>query len=450
MSRQLRTWPLSGGLALGAWMVAAPALAATWTGGRTTPSLLELFAIDKTGEEGWIYGAEDVMGDGLQNFKQQERSIDIRTAYAAADANNLWVRTYVSDTSNAGGNVTIYLFIDRDKSSATGGSAAATNINAQFVEDLSPGGYEYVMELGGNGMPGDLWKWDGSQFATQVFAAGQVVVEASTDRDPIQIGDDIHGYIQGTIALSLVELTPDCNANLYVRSSSGSGKSDLEVGQVGSCNSAGNDANGNGIPDPLENPPNECSSDAQCPGAGLCHEGKCIFPIPCIDSTDCQTGYTCAGDRCVPEGGGSCTTNADCQNGLVCEGSTCVACTPGGTQCGAGRECSPTGVCVDDKLPGTPCTSNDDCDGRICGSNKICRNCTSADCADCGADGRCGAGIHPNDFEKQGGEEVQGGACACSTPGSGATSAWLLLLALPTALGARRLRRRLRSDAPPC
>jgi hypothetical protein len=437
-SRNLRTWLVTPGLALGSWLVAAPALGATWTGGRTTPVLLELFAIDKTGETGWIYGEEDVAGDGLNNFKQQEQSIDIRTAYAAADADHLWVRTYVSDIANAGGNVTVYLFVDSDQNSATGGSAAATNINPQFVEDLSPGGYEFVMELKGNGNPGSLWKWDGN-WATQTFTASDVIVEAQTDLDPIRIGADVHGYIQGQIPLSLVGLDSRCAANLYVRTSIGTGKGDLEVGQVGAC--IPTDANNNGVPDPLEGQTNDCTSDEQCPGDGICQEGRCIFPIPCLNAADCRQGFICRDNRCVPEGGGSCTTNADCGD-LVCDGSTCVACDPGGTQCGAGRECAPTGRCVEDKPPGASCASNADCDGRICGASGACRNCTTADCADCQPDGRCGAGIAPNDFDRQGGQEVQGGACACSAPGSGAAPAWILLLALPTALGARRLRRR--------
>jgi hypothetical protein len=450
-SGKLDSWLLRGALALGTWLVAAPALAQTWVSPRTTPSLLELFAIDATGEDGWLYGAEDVAGDGLENFKQQEKNIDIRTAYAAADATDFWVRTYVSDTAGPGGNVTIYVFIDSDNNASTGGSAAATTINALFTTDTSPGGYEYVVALKGNGSVVGLWKWDGAAFAVESFTPTQIVPEVGTDLDPIKVNDNVHGYIQGKIALSLVGLTAQCNANLYVRSAidtGGLGNGDLEVGQIGACSPAGNDQNANGIPDPLEETKKDCSSDDQCAGDGICQNGKCIFPMPCIDDPDCTLpGYVCTTDgRCVPGGGGSCSTNADCQNDLVCVGGNCVACTPGGAQCGTGKECGPNGRCVVDIPPSAPCTTNENCtDGRVC-INGTCGDCTPGglQCGpgvQCGPDGRCG-GIAPNDGDEQGGQEVQGGACACSLPGSANTPAWLLLLALPTALAARRIRRR--------
>src|SRR5688572_22496664 len=61
-----------------------PAEAQPWALGRQGPGLRELFAIDQTGETGWLYGQEDLAGDGLATFRQQEQSIDIRTAYAAS------------------------------------------------------------------------------------------------------------------------------------------------------------------------------------------------------------------------------------------------------------------------------------------------------------------------------------------------------------------------------
>jgi hypothetical protein len=449
-STKAKAWSLRSALALGSLLVAAPALAATWTPPRTTPSLLELFAIDATGEPGWIYGAEDVAGDGLASFKQQEKNIDIRTAYAVADANDLWVRTYISDTQGPGGNVAVYIFIDSNKDATSGGSAAATTINAKFTEDPSPGGYEYVIGIKGNQSVIGVWKWDGAQWATENVPPNQIVPEASTDTDPILIGDPVHGYIQAKIALSVVELTAACNANLYVRSSNetgGLGAGDLEVGQVGSC--IPTDANNNGVPDPLEDATKDCTSDDHCPGDGLCQNGKCIFPLPCLENADCKlAGYVCTTDgRCVPQGGGSCTTNADCQNGLVCISGTCQACTPGGTQCGAGLECAPDGRCVTDLPPGETCTSNDDCtDGRVCLGGS-CTNCTpgSDQCGsgvECGDDGRCVGGLAPDDGSEQGGQDVQGGACACSLPGTGAANAWILMFSLPTALVVRRLRRR--------
>src|SRR5688572_269876 len=87
------------------------AQAQTWPLGRQGPGLRELFAIDRTGESGWLYGQEDLAGDGLATFRQQEQSIDIRTAYAASDDSAFFFRVYVSDTAPPGGNVSAYIFI---------------------------------------------------------------------------------------------------------------------------------------------------------------------------------------------------------------------------------------------------------------------------------------------------------------------------------------------------
>jgi len=65
---RLRSAILAGILAAGASAVATSAQAATWLTPRTTPRLTELVAVDKTGEANWIYGQEDVSGDGLGVF----------------------------------------------------------------------------------------------------------------------------------------------------------------------------------------------------------------------------------------------------------------------------------------------------------------------------------------------------------------------------------------------
>jgi hypothetical protein len=124
--------------------------AQTWAAGRTTPSLAEIVAIDATGEQGWPYGSEDVAGDGA-TFMQQEQSLDIRTAYAVTDAMDFWVRVYVSDTAAAGGNIIVYVFVDADMNAGTGGGADATQVDAALVGDPTPGGYEYIIAIQGNG-----------------------------------------------------------------------------------------------------------------------------------------------------------------------------------------------------------------------------------------------------------------------------------------------------------
>ena len=377
-------------------LVSTSAFGQSWPGGRSTPSLLELFAVDETGETGWLYGGEDLAGDG-SIFQQQEQSIDIRTAYASTDAQRLWVRTYVSDTAVPGGNVVVYVFIDSDQNASTGGSAAAANIDPKFTDDPSPGGYEYVVGVRGNESIVGVWEWDGSQFATVNTSPAETAAEVDTDLDPIRIGANDHGYLQAMVDLGVVGLTQQCNANLYVRSvndTAALGDGDLEVGQVGGCVPA--DANNNGIPDPVE-PSGQCTSDDQCPGDGVCVNGNCVYAAPCIDASDCDADETCTADgRCVPQPSGSCTDSAECGD-LVCTSGQCSACSSD-AECGSGRRCAPTGRCVSETG---------------------------------GTGGTSGIEPLPN-------QEVQGGACTCSLPGRPAPAYWLSLLLLPLAIVVRR------------
>ena len=143
----------------------SPALASaqTWTSSRTTPLLGEIVALDATGEANWPYGAEDLAGDGLGEFRQQEQSVDLRSVYAATDDTRFWIRLYVSDPNSAGGNVVAYVFIDADHTAATGGSAEAVEIDAKLVTDPTDGGYDYVVGVAGNGTIVDIWQWQEPQ-----------------------------------------------------------------------------------------------------------------------------------------------------------------------------------------------------------------------------------------------------------------------------------------------
>ena len=326
------------------------AAAQTWVDGRTTPALLEIISIDKTGEPGWLYGAEDVLGDTLESFKQQEQSIDIRTAYAAADMNRFWARIYVSEQNAVGGNVTIFVFLDVDQSAATGGSAAAPEIDPKFTSDASPGGYDYVFGVRGNASITEIWKWDSAQMAYvgAVPPAAQALAESGQDVDPIQINLEAHGYLQGMIDLALLGLTPECKANIYVRSINAAaalGTGDLEVGQVAPCIPA--DANNDNIPD-IVVPVSDCTEDAQCPGDGICVDGTCIFPAPCLADTDCKPDEECAPEgHCLPKPTGPCASSVECGD-LVCRGGLCSPCDPDLKECAVGQRCAPTGHCVKD------------------------------------------------------------------------------------------------------
>jgi MYXO-CTERM domain-containing protein len=368
-----------------------------------TPLVEELVAVDGTGETNWPYGSEDLAGDGA-TFQQQERSVDIRTAYAATDAQRLWVRAYVADTASAGGNIEAYIFIDADDNSGTGGDAIATAISGQLSSDPSPGGYEYLIGIQGNSTVIGLWQWDGASWSEVVTTDAQISAEAGTDLDPIRLVTDEHGYLQVSVDLDLVGLTEACNANLFVRSVNDVlSASDVDVGSAGSCIPA--DSDSDGIPDIISR--TGCDSDADCPGGGRCIDRACVYTEQCNTDTDCDTGEVCTDNLCVAGGGQNCSSNADCTNDLACVNSTCRACTSD-AQCGSGRACAPDGRCV----VGTP-TGTDGDDGDTEGNGEV---------------------------DPEAGEEAQGGACACSVPGTatGATLAWLVGIGLIAGMARRR------------
>src|SRR5262245_15162191 len=119
---ELRIAPFAAGVALVA-ALARPASAATWADARSTPHLRDLVAIDRTGEAGWLFGREDVAGDGLDMFGAGERAVDLRSAYAARDPRRFWLRAYVSSEQAPDDGLRVYVFIDRDDDRDTGGSA---------------------------------------------------------------------------------------------------------------------------------------------------------------------------------------------------------------------------------------------------------------------------------------------------------------------------------------
>lgn len=449
---QLSPWRVGAVVFL--WTALSPA--ATWTGaGRTTPALTEIAAVDATGEvdatgqPNWLYGFEDLAGDGYI-FKQPEQSIDVRTAYAATDPQRFWARIYVSDVQTPGGNVSGFVFIDKDRNTATGGTTQAPEINPQFTTAVSSG-YEYVLELPGSGTTTQVWQYQAGGYVANPIPAAQGVAESGVDLDPIRINALQHGYLQASVDLQLVGLTEACTANLYFRSvnkQAAIGKSDLEVGQVTSCIPA---TNSSGVPTVLL-PPTGCTSNAQCAAGGICQAGQCVFAVPCATNADCAANMTCTPDgRCVPNATGNCTTNADCTNpaGLVCVSGQCTACTSN-SQCGAGEICGPNGLCIPDQGVTGTCTTTANCaTGLVC-SNGQCVACTSnSQCSSglvCQAS-RCvsgtGAGGSGGGIVLQDGEKVEGGAWNCAMPGGGRSTAPAgMLLILPLLASVRRRARR--------
>jgi Cys-rich repeat protein len=405
---------LAGAMTVAIWhSPAAAQVTQTWSGGRTTPTLGELIAVDATGETGWPYGAEDIEGDGLGTFRPAEQSLDIRTAYATADASAFWLRVYVSDENGVGGSVTIYAFIDADEDPTTGGGAAATDIDPALDSDPTSGGYEYVIAIRGNGTLDALYEWQasGTFRAVNPLPAG-ADAEASQDDDPIAIGAAQHGYAQASVPLSAVGLTSDCAADIFVRSvndSASTTASDLNVASAASCVPV--DVNADGIPDTVVPP--ECTSDAQCPAGGVCASGSCVIAAQCQTDADCAADEQCTQGVCVAVAQGTCSTTADC-GALVCVSGQCQPCTASGATCGAGQICAPDGRCVTGTPGGT---------GGTTGGGGI---------GDAGPTGAIG--LVDDD------ENVQGGACTCRAAGAAPHTGGLAWAGL--AIGALTMTRR--------
>jgi hypothetical protein len=344
------------GLAAGSLIFSAEraAFGQTWPGGRANPSLREIVAIDRTGEPGWPYGAEDVAGDGLDRFLVGEQSIDIRSGYAATNNARMWFRVYVSAVDAPANTVTAFLFIDSDLSTTTGGSAAAIDLDARLVSDDSGGGYEYVVAIQGPNTVVGLWQWvtQPSGYASLGAAAlARTTVETGTDDDPLLLNAWTHGYLQGVVDLADVGLTELCQARLLLRTvsdSPGLGNGDLDVGSAGPCRPV--DANGDNVPDlllPTQTIPNwRCQTNADCPGGGICVGGQCVLAPPCSMTADCGPGEVCTNGACVAVGGDACSSNADCAS-LVCVNGTCAACSVAGAACPNGLVCAPDGRCID-------------------------------------------------------------------------------------------------------
>lgn len=171
-------------LAAASPLLASTASAQTWIGTRKTPALTEIVSIDRTGEAGWIYGQEDVAGDGIGTFKQPEQAIDLRTVYAVTDATRFWARAYVAEPNAVDTNVKVFVFLDTDRNKATGGPANAPEIDAKLLKDPTQGGYEYVLEIHGNNTVGAVWAWTMAQnkFTATMPQPAQIAAEVPLRR----------------------------------------------------------------------------------------------------------------------------------------------------------------------------------------------------------------------------------------------------------------------------
>lgn len=90
---------------------------------------------------------------------------------------------------------------------------------------------------------------------------------------------------------------------------------------------------------------------------------------PCANTSDCQTGFMCSNDICVPEVmgglGSSCSGNGDCLSNLcgnLGEESRCTQGCDEGNPCPGGFDCVGGGAC----WPTNPPDGGDDVSGGIC------------------------------------------------------------------------------------
>jgi hypothetical protein len=390
---------------------AASGAAQTWSGSQEAPLLFQIVGIDRTGEPGFPYGREDVAGDGLATFAEDEAGSDLRSLYADADASRLWLRAYLARASAPSMSLRVFFFIDSDARDNTGGPAHGSELDEALADDPTSGGYERAVSVGGDGAILGVFSWSsgpGRWSEDTNYRPADVRAELGLGPDPLEIGSAQHGYAQLELTHALSGLSQSCGGTLFVRL----------LNELSATRTLADDApdelacqaetDDNG--DPIVLSPDTCSSDAQCPGESVCRDGVCLIAYGCAGNPDCPSGYSCEGGICVKVVSGSCEDAADC-DGLVCDGGRCVACAASGARaCASGLACAPDGTCRD-------------------------------------ADGSAGGG----GGELSGPGKVRGGAFSCAAGGSPArASAWTLVALVLSLLVRARKRRRSPARAASC
>ena len=332
-----------------AWFVlaASPVSAQTWSTARTRPALYQIVAIDRSGELGWPYGREDVAGDGLTTFLEDEAASDLRTVYADANTERTWLRAYFAALRAPNANLTLFFFLDVDARDATGGPAQGGPLGAGLAEDPTSGGYERALAVRGDGTALGAWVWDvvANGWMPLQLNAGSVRGEAGLARDPLRILALDHAYVQVDVQHAVSGLDAACGARIFVRARFDGGPARSfgdDVREEVACRAPTDE-----LGDPEIVRSISCRADADCPAGGRCREGACLFAYDCEADRDCRSGERCSATQCVRVVDRTCVVSAEC-DGLVCEAGRCVACSEGGSAaCPGGSYCSPNGSCVD-------------------------------------------------------------------------------------------------------
>jgi hypothetical protein len=280
---------------------AMPVMAQTWSAARMRPPLWQIDSVDASGEMAWPYGSEDIAGDGLGAFEDDEASADLRSVYADADRQRLWLRAYVSGEAEPTDQLIAFFFLDADDRDDTGGAAFGTPLSREWTSDPSAGGYEHAVGVRGDGTLIGAYSWSNDSWTPVAMAQADVDIEVGRDRDPLRIGALDHGYVQVALAHSRFGFDADCDGNVFVRLwNDGTGKRSFgdDDDAEAACR-APTDPNG----DPNVLRAGGCTEDDQCPGDGKCQGGACVIVYECSNAADCRTGERCSSGAC--SGGGA-------------------------------------------------------------------------------------------------------------------------------------------------
>jgi hypothetical protein len=293
---------------VGSCALVTPVCAQTWTSPRGRPPLWQIISIDRSGEQDWRWGAEDIAKDGAGRYDADEASSDLRTVYADSDRERLWLRAYVGSAQPPLAKLLLFAFVDVDGRADTGTGADAIQLRPEFASDPSQGGFERAIGVGADGRIVGAWRWDSASKRwisleseiddSDAGAFGDAIaVEVGRDRDPVALAGLEHGYIQLSALHALSGLNASCAAKIFVRTwlddaprrSFGD-----EVASEASCR-AQFDASGN----PAVLDAASCDAKRACPAAGSCRNGACVIEYDCDANADCRSGQHCEAKVCV-------------------------------------------------------------------------------------------------------------------------------------------------------
>jgi len=278
---------------------ATSAAAQTWSSMRGRPALWQITSVDATGEPSWPYGDEDIAGDGAGTFEDDEAGADLRTVYADADANRLWLRAYVAGESAPSENAVGYFFLDTDARNATGGDAASPDLWPELEADPTAGGYERVIAANADGTLVGAWRWDTptSEWVAIDAQPNEIRVEVDSDVDPIRIFAPERGYFQVDVDHEISTLDSSCDGNIFVRI----WHDDPPMRDFGDDDDEPSACRLplDSLGDPIVLREPACTDDSDCPANGECDDGVCIFTYECTRDIDCPSGETCSGGACT-------------------------------------------------------------------------------------------------------------------------------------------------------